>query len=66
MTDTTITLHGTRRGGLLDWLRRSYAEHKLYRQTLNELQSLSDRELNDIGISRLVVKDVAHHSVYGA
>jgi uncharacterized protein YjiS (DUF1127 family) len=52
-------------GGLIGRLRRTYANYQLYRKTLNELEVLNDRELNDLGISRLVIREIARESVYG-
>ena len=46
--------------------RKAIADHRLYRQTLDELQALNDRELSDLGIARLAIRDVARDSVYGA
>ena len=37
----------------------TFQEWRTYRRTLNHLQSLSNRELNDMGIARWRVKDVA-------
>ncbi len=37
-----------------------------YRRTLHELRALSDRELSDLGISRLNVEEVAYRATYGA
>ncbi|MBM6593642.1 DUF1127 domain-containing protein [Microvirga pudoricolor] len=33
----------------------------LYRETVRELSQLSDRELNDLGISRYEIASVARH-----
>jgi uncharacterized protein YjiS (DUF1127 family) len=55
-------------GGLGRWLERlhsRHAAHRLYRNTLSELEALNDRELGDLGLSRLVIRDVARESVYG-
>ena len=35
-------------------------EKSLENQTFRELSSLSDRELNDIGISRAIIRDIAY------
>ena len=35
------------------------AQRKLYRQTLTELEALSNRELADLGINRSMIKSVA-------
>jgi uncharacterized protein YjiS (DUF1127 family) len=52
-------------GSLIERLRRGYANYQLYRKTLDELEVLNDRELNDLGISRLVIREIARESVYG-
>jgi uncharacterized protein YjiS (DUF1127 family) len=53
-------------GGFVARIRKAVADHRLYLQTLDELQALSDRELSDLGISRLSIREIAHDSVYGA
>lgn len=55
----------TRRPGLLARLRRTFADHRKYLATCDELNALSDRELADLGISRGNVREIAHESVYG-
>lgn len=52
--------------GLTAGLRQRWADHQRYRVTLRELDSLSDRELSDLGLSRHSIADVARESVYGA
>jgi uncharacterized protein YjiS (DUF1127 family) len=55
--------------GLTGWLvrvRQAAADYRLYQRTFEELAALSDRELADLGISRLSIRDVARESVYGA
>ncbi len=42
-----------------------YAQYRVYRKTLNELETLSDRELNDLGLSSLSLRDVAYEAAYG-
>lgn len=54
------------RPSLLARLRKSLADHRAYLATYNELDALSDRELADIGLSRLNVRDVARETVYGS
>jgi uncharacterized protein YjiS (DUF1127 family) len=64
----TNTYDGGITGGLsslIERLRRGYANYPLYRKTLDELEVLNDRELNDLGISRLVIREIARESVYG-
>ncbi|MEL7300191.1 MAG: DUF1127 domain-containing protein [Pseudomonadota bacterium] len=43
----------------------AWARYSMYRQTFNELMELSDRELQDLGLSRGVLKAVATETVYG-
>lgn len=47
-------------------IRRTFAERALYRRTIDELRSLSDRDLADLGLHRHEIGRVAHESVYGA
>lgn len=41
------------------------AKRKVYRTTLSELESLSTRDLNDLGLSRCMIKAIAHEAAYG-
>ena len=43
-------------------LIRSYSNWRRYRDTVNELNQLSTRELNDLGISRADIPFVARQS----
>ncbi len=36
-----------------------------YHRTLAELNAMSDRDLADIGITRLSIRDIAREAVYG-
>ena len=51
--------------GLFARLRQAFADHRKYLTTYDELNALSDRELADLGLSRLNVRDVAYDAVYG-
>ena len=51
--------------GFLARLRQAFADHRKYLATYDELNALSDRELADLGLSRLNVRDVAREAVYG-
>lgn len=42
-----------------------FAKYKMYRQTFVELSDLSTRELDDLGISRADIQDVALAAAYG-
>jgi uncharacterized protein YjiS (DUF1127 family) len=46
-------------------LRRAVARHREYLRTFGELSALTDRELADLGLSRLSIRDIAWESVYG-
>ncbi|PYE88135.1 DUF1127 domain-containing protein [Phyllobacterium leguminum] len=43
-------------------LLRSYNNWRRYRETIGELNRLSNRELTDLGISRADIPHVARHS----
>ncbi len=63
---TSFDISHARSGhSLFSGVRKAFADYRLYRQTLNELDALSDRELRDLGLSRLSIRAVAHDSVYG-
>lgn len=51
--------------GIFAQLGEALARRRIYRRTLNELRQLSDRELADLGISRMTIVDVAHEAAYG-
>lgn len=38
---------------------------RVYARTVAELNSLTDRELSDLGISRLGIPDIAREAAYG-
>jgi uncharacterized protein YjiS (DUF1127 family) len=40
--------------------------YRLYRQTMEELGRLDDRDLNDLGINRSMIKTIATEAAYGA
>ena len=45
-------------------LRKAFADHREYLATYDELNALNNRELADIGLSRLNVRDVVREAVY--
>lgn len=66
-----ISSHRTN-GNLADLLAKVVATVKdalhrrtVYTRTLRELQSLNDRELNDLGMSRASLRHIAHEAAYG-
>ena len=40
------------------------ARYGTYRSTLDELNALSDRELNDLGIGRSMIQGIAYEAAY--
>ncbi len=48
-----------------DALAVKWAAYRVYRNTVNELQELNDRELNDLGISRAGIRAIAMEAAYG-
>lgn len=45
-------------------IKKSMQQRRMYRKTINELSALSDRELNDLGLCRSMIQDVARSAVY--
>jgi uncharacterized protein YjiS (DUF1127 family) len=50
-------------GDLRGTLAERFANYKIYRTTLAELENLSDRDLADLGIHRADIRDVAREAV---
>ena len=50
---------------LLASIREGLARRKVYRQTLAELRSLSERELSDLGMHRSMLTRIALEAAYG-
>ncbi|MTH97268.1 DUF1127 domain-containing protein [Roseibium sp. RKSG952] len=48
---------------MIDTVLRKYKNWKRYRTTYDELSSLSDRELTDLGISRVDIDRYARASI---
>jgi uncharacterized protein YjiS (DUF1127 family) len=53
------------RPGLFARLQQSFADYRAYLAMHEELDALSDRELADVGLSRLTVRDVAWNAIHG-
>ena len=45
-------------------VREAVARRQLFNQTVVELSALSDRDLNDLGLSRSSIADVAREAAY--
>lgn len=64
-TRTTTAAEGLRFGAIRAAIADRLAKYKLYRQTLDELAALNDRELADLGLSRGMIRGVAQEAAYG-
>ena len=51
--------------GLIARMVEAMAARKVYRTTLTELQALDNRDLADLGISRSMIRAIAHEAAYG-
>lgn len=54
----------SRIGGFFNGVSARFAQYRTYRKTLEELESLTDRELSDLGISRHSVRAIAYRAAY--
>ncbi len=54
-----------RLGALLATFKSYQAQRRIYAQTVRELSGLTERELTDLGISRLSIEDIARIAAYG-
>ena len=66
-----VTTHGAMSFGLADRvgsflrnLQDARRRYKVYRQTLAELSSLSERDLSDLGINRSMISSIALEAAY--
>ena len=60
-TPSTLNDYAAPTAGLFARLRQAFSTYRAYVETRDELEALSDRELADLGISRLsCITDVAH------
>jgi uncharacterized protein YjiS (DUF1127 family) len=48
-----------------DTVLTAIAQRRTYLRTVAELNGLTDRELADLGISRLGITEIAHEAAYG-
>jgi uncharacterized protein YjiS (DUF1127 family) len=51
--------------GLMARMIAAMAARKVYRTTVTELQSLDNRDLADLGISRSMIRAIAYEAAYG-
>ena len=50
---------------LKDVVLTAISQRRIYTRTVAELNSLTDRELADLGISRLGIAEIAREAAYG-
>ena len=48
-----------------DAVLTAISQRRVYARTVAELNSLTDRELTDLGISRLGITEIAREAAYG-
>lgn len=60
------TLNGHFASGWLHGLQTRFQQYRMYRNTLNELSGLSDRDLADLGLCRSMLRRVSYQAVYEA
>ena len=46
--------------------REAWTRYRVYNRTLTELNALSSRDLDDLGISRCMISRLAHEAAYGS
>ena len=63
MIDTTRGLKANT--GFFARMIENIARYRVYRTTIDELSSLSERELRDLGISRADVRGIAYKAAFG-
>ncbi len=68
MSDTILAYAqpSGRFGALLKSLAGRIARYRAYRKTLAALEALSAHELEDLGLARGTIREVAYRSIYGA
>ena len=65
MAYANTTTTAPRTTGLMARLTDALAARKVFRTTMTELQALDNRDLADLGISRSMIRSIAHEAAYG-
>ncbi len=65
MSFYTETLKTPLFAGVFAELKTRFETYRVYRTTLNELQSLSARELTDLGLNQSMLESAAYEAAYG-
>lgn len=64
-TRTTGVTPGRMFSDMMATLSDRLAQRNVYRATYNELAALTERDLDDLGISRAMIKSIALEAAYG-
>ena len=51
--------------GLVESAASYFQQRRIYARTVAELNALTDRELSDLGIARISIREIAHEAAYG-
>ncbi len=51
-------------GTRFDGIAQRYAKYRKYRETLSELETLTDRDANDLGLHRSQFREIARRAAY--
>jgi uncharacterized protein YjiS (DUF1127 family) len=67
VNSTTLSRRGffDRFSSVKDIVLAAIRQRRIYERTVAELNNLTDRELNDLGISRFSIPELARESAYG-
>ncbi len=67
VNSTTMSRRGffDRFSSVKDIVLTAIRQRRIYERTVAELNNLTDRELNDLGISRFSIPELARESAYG-
>ena len=52
-------------GGVLKSVKAALERRAVFARTVRELEALTDRELADLGIARVSIRDIAAQAAYG-
>ncbi|MGB7318095.1 MAG: DUF1127 domain-containing protein [Planktotalea sp.] len=65
-TLTNNATFGDKLAAIWQGVKDARMKRAVFNQTLNELSSLSTRELNDLGLSRSMIRRIAYEAAYQA
>ena len=65
VNDVQTVAQTEKASGFFASLVERFARYRVYRTTVNELSTLSNKELADLGLSRSGIRSVAYNVAYG-